>query len=184
MKLDVQSMVLQRESSKFVRTTTAFLTADRIRERVSFIARRNKHRTILVVYYEQTDNPLATTLLQANSNAIPFIANGVTAAIRLLRNNIFDMIYAVMPMEENVPEGGLGSARGPCFFSLDHPTDQQFKKEKPHVVVAAERLRPFIGEAELVAVCGQSMNRCPIAQKLFEDMLHESGERYGFRQAV
>lgn len=131
-----------------------------LRDRISHITRRNKHRSILVIPYIEKDNPLVDILLHSNSNAQATFARGVADGLNKLRESNFDMVYLVLDFAR---EG-----QGACFLSADHPADAKLREENLDLMVEAEAMREFAGDAEIIMVCGTAQEQCPLARRLFE----------------
>lgn len=145
-----------------------FVQVDELRQRIAWITRRNKERSILVIPFVKEDNPLVQILLQSNSNATASFVRNITEGISRLRHERFDMIYLVIDFAK---EG-----HGPCFLSASTSEDYELRQENQELMKYAEEIRDFAGDAEIVLVCGTAQKFCPIAQKLFEVEFLESSD--------
>lgn len=132
----------------------SFLKSAEICQRVSDISKKNQHRRVLVVPFATIDNRLLDRLLTANSNAEVVFTSSVAEGIEKLNEQEFDLVYMVTAFREG-PDL-------PCVVPLDDPRERRKSEAIPHIESYEGLLRRHSGNAEIVAVCGNSSGSCPV----------------------
>ena len=145
-----------------------FLKAQEIRDRISTITRRNKERDLLVIPMVKSRNPMVDLLLSSNDNAKTSFAESVSDGLEILKKRHFDMIYVVVDMARD--------GHGPCFFSLDNPKDEKRRIEVSGVDSLVAMIRPLALDTEVVVVCGATLDRCPLAEQIFDEQQQDQRE--------
>jgi len=144
-----------------------------LRKRISFITRRNKKRKILVVPFSSNENLLSSLLLDANSNADYDCAKSLSEAMGVMAEKSYDMIYLIIDMAK---EG-----HGPCFFSFDHDDDKERRDKNPQFDRFYNEIKPLCPDAEVVAICGTSPDKCPIAKRLYEEKVEQENRKISYQ---
>lgn len=138
-----------------------------LKKRISFITRRNKERSILIVHFTENQNLLTSILLNANSNANHECAHNLKEAESRLKDRSFDMVYAVIDMALD--------GHGPCFFSFEN--DEEVRSKNSQFDKFYKQIKPLCPDAEVIAICGTSPDKCPIARRLYEEKVEQENAK-------
>lgn len=137
--------------------------ARNVRKRISGIRIRNKKRKILVVDVEVNESLLGESLISANDMADAVYSDNLEEAYVEFATSRFDMVYLIIQL------GLESNCSGPCFFSMSEESDQKYRDSRRSLVENIREIENKFSGAEVIVVCGTSLLRCPLADRLYHD---------------